>query len=153
MSVVFITRDEATEVLEPSDGSLDLPSSPVAAELPPVLSGRLFAVLAVRTHEFNPAFGQPCSQRIAVGGLVVDQSTRLGGLNAPLKKRFDERHFMGTGAGDLCTEGKAMTIGEDHDLAALAALRLTYKQAPFSPRTTCHRFFPIDAATAIERAQ
>src|SRR5437773_1347299 len=131
MSVVFVTRDEAAEVLEPSDGALDLPAPAIAAELPAVLSGRLDAVLSVRTHEFNAAFGQPCAQRVAVGGQVIDQSARLIAENSLRKQRFDQRHFVRTGAGDLSAQRQTMALDENHDLGALATLGLTYAQAPF----------------------
>src|SRR4051812_31307124 len=131
MSVVFVTSNEPAEVLEPSNGSLDLPASSVAAELSPVLRRRLFAVLAVRTHEFNAAFFQSCSQRVAVGGQVVDQPARLSRKNPLFKQRFDQRYFVGAGASDLSAQRKTAAIREDHDLAALAALRLTYAQPPF----------------------
>ncbi len=131
MSVVFVTSNEPAEVLEPSNGSLDLPASSVAAELPSVLRRRLFAVLAVRTHEFNAALGQSCSQRIAICRQVVDQPARLRRKNSLFKQRFDQRHFVWTSASNLSAQRKATAVHEDHDLATLAALRLTYAHPPF----------------------
>src|SRR5918996_2719676 len=131
MSVVFITCNEAAEVLEPANRALDLPASSVAAELPAVLRGRLLAVHAMRAHEFNAALAQPCTQRIAVGCQIVNQPPRLVGQNPLFEQRFDQCHFVRAGAGDLCAEGQTTAIGEDHDLATLAALRLPYTRAPF----------------------
>ncbi len=79
MSVVFVTSDETAEVLEPSDGALDLPASAVATELSSVLGGRLLTVLTMRAHEFDAALGQPSPERVAVGREVVEQSSRLLG--------------------------------------------------------------------------
>lgn len=131
MSVVFVASDEPTEVLEPADGALDLPSSAIAAELSAVLRRRLFAVLPMRGDQFDAAFCQPGPQGVAVGGRIVDQSTRLSGQNALLKQRFDQRYFVRTGASDFRAKGKTATVNEDHRLGALAALRLADAQAPF----------------------
>src|SRR5215211_711739 len=131
MSVVFVASNEPAEVLKPADGALDLPASSVAAKLSAVLRGRLFAVLPMRGDQFYAAFRQPCAERIAVGGRIVDQSTRLGGKNALIQERFDQRYLVRTGAGDLGAQRKTAAIDEHHRLGALATLGLTYAQAPF----------------------
>lgn len=131
MCVVFVTSDEPTEVLEPANGALDLPAAAVAAELSAVLRGRLLAVLPVRGHQFHSAFRQPCAKRVAVGRRIVDQAARLGAQNAPIQERFDQRHFMGTGAGDFGTERKTAAVDENHGLGAFAALGLADTGAPF----------------------
>lgn len=160
MSVVFVSSDKPSEVLEPANGALDLPAAAVAAEFSAVLRGRLFAVLPMRRDQLHPAFRQPCAERVAVGGRIVDQSTRLGGKNALIQERFDQRHFMGTSAGDFCAQRKTAAIDEDHDLAALAALRLTYAQPPFfaeenvpSAIASCQSIRPQRLSLRKSRAQ
>ena len=131
VGMIFIARDEPAEVLEPADRAFDSPAAAIAPELAPVLSGRPLAILAVRTDEFDAATRQPRSQLIVVGGQVVKESARLFGEKATLQKRFDQRRFMGTGAGDFGGQGKAATIGEDHGLGSLAAFGLADAQPPF----------------------
>lgn len=131
MSVVFVASNEPTEVLKPADRSLDLPAAAVAAELSAILRGWLFAVLPMRSNELDAALGQPRSERIAVGGRIVEQSMRLSAENALLKQRLDQRYFMRTGAGDFGAQRESSAIDEDHRLGALAALGLADAGTPF----------------------
>jgi len=77
MSVVLVTNGEPAEVLELADRALDLPAASVASELAAALCGRLAAIFAVRTHQFDAAARQACSQRTAVASQVVDQLARF----------------------------------------------------------------------------
>jgi len=117
--------------LEPTDRSLHFPATAISSQRSPVLCETFDAVAAVGTNQLNAAFGQPCPQRIAVGGQIVDQTTRLPSKHTPLQKRLDQIYFIRSGAGRVDSQRKTMAVGENHDLRSLAALGLAHLFTPF----------------------
>src|SRR5690606_33818177 len=70
MSVVFVSRDQAAEVVQPADGPLDLPTTAEPAKAAAILCRRLGAVVAMRTNQFDTTSLEAAAKRIAVGGNV-----------------------------------------------------------------------------------
>ena len=129
--VEFVPDDEATEVVEPTDGAFDLPASSVAAELAEVLLGRADPASAVRSDEVDVAFGEPITQRVAVGRLVVDEHGRDERRGGRVEQRLDKIHLGCAGRVGVDRERQAAGVGEDHDLGPLAPLGLADHLAPF----------------------
>src|SRR5689334_8844090 len=124
MGMVLITCDEPTEVLQPTDGALDFPAAADATHLATVLGGRLTAILAMSANQLNAPTRQPRSQRITIGGLVVEQSPRLASDHPRRQQRFDECHFIGTSAGNRRSHWQSVSFAVDHDLGPFAAFGL-----------------------------
>lgn len=77
VEVSFVSDDETAEVTEPCVGAFDLPALAVTSEASTVLSWFADAVSFVWNDQFDPAFLQSSTKRIAVVGLVRDQPVRL----------------------------------------------------------------------------
>jgi hypothetical protein len=131
ISMVLVASDQPSKVLKPTDRSLDFPATTVSAERAPILCGGLRAVLSVRANQFDTATRQPFAQRIAIGGQVVDQSSRFSWQNASFEQRLNKSHFVWARTRRVDGERKTMAIGEDHDLGALAAFGLADLFTPF----------------------
>ena len=101
VSVVFVTRDEPPEVLQPADRPFNAPAAAVATEFATVLRRRLLAVLAMRTNQINTATAKPLTQRIAVGSSIVNQPASLSSQDSLIEQLLDERYFVRAGAGSV----------------------------------------------------
>ena len=134
MDLVFHPDDEPLEVLQPPVGSLDAVSPLVTPEFPAVLCGRPHAAAAMRADQIDTTFLQSFTERVTVSGPVVDQMLRSSFHFLMVHQVFDQSDFGGAGTVDLCGERKSVAVGEDHDLAALAAFRVAAR-APFFART------------------
>lgn len=129
--VMLESRDQTPKVLQPTDRPLDFPAAAVAPRFAAVLCGRLDAVAAMRRDQVDAAPTESGSQRITVGGQIVDQSLGQSPQYALLQKRFDQSDFMRAGAGGVDGQGKSRGIGIDHDLGAFAAFGLANLFTPF----------------------
>ena len=76
MKVVFPSGGYAPEALQPSEETLDLPSSSVTPQGSSALCFDLFSVDFMRGDHFHTQSGQLGVQWIAVIGFVTDNSVR-----------------------------------------------------------------------------
>lgn len=129
--IELVPRYKPPEVLQPADGSFDLPAPFVSSECSSVLSWRLASIAFVGSDEFGTPFLQSGSQRVAVSGLVVNQLARSASNDAIGEQRLDEVDFVGTGTFNHVAARCALAVREQHDLGALAAFGLAYAKAPF----------------------
>ena len=129
--IELVPCNKSPEVLNPADGSFDLPSAFVSSKRSTVLSWRLFAVGFVRSDEFGSSFPQTQSQRIAVSSLVVNQLARPASNNAIGEQRLDEIDFVRAGAFDHVATGRTIAVNQQHDFGTFAAFSLAYTKAPF----------------------
>lgn len=129
--VEFVANDESFEAVQPADGAFDNPSTAVASKLTSVLGRWSNTIAAVRTDEIDAPIGQPLAERIAVGGLVVDELIGDVSCCRRIQKWFDKIYFGMIGSFDVDCQRQALPVREDHDLGSLAALGLTYAIAPF----------------------
>ena len=127
--IELIPSYKSPKVVKPADGPLDFPSTLVSSECSTVLSGRFFAIGFVRSDELNASFLQTKPQRIAIGGLVVNQLTRST-VNRSISE-LDEVNFMGTGTFNHVAARRTIAVNQQHDLGPLAAFGLTYAKPPF----------------------
>jgi hypothetical protein len=160
MCVPLVASDDSPEVLEPSDSALHLPPAAIASELSPVLRGRLAPVLAVRTNQVDATTTKPVPQRVAVRRGIIDEPARLFSRDTPFQELFDQRDFMGTGAGDHRPQRQTTPVGEDHGLGPLASFGLAYALAPFfaeenvpSAIDSCQLILPCRSSFASSRDQ
>ena len=129
--IEFVPSDKSSEVLEPADGSLDLPASLIPAQRSTILGRRFLAIAFVGSDQLGTTFFQPRSQRVAVSSLVVDQLARSTPDHAFSKQRLDESYFVWAGTFDQVATRRATTVREQQDLGPFAAFGLTYAKAPF----------------------
>jgi hypothetical protein len=72
--VSLVSGDEATEVLEPGDGTFDPPTFLETVEFSPVLERRSTSVAAMATDQIDATLLQSVSTDITIEGLVVKQA-------------------------------------------------------------------------------
>jgi hypothetical protein len=86
--VAFPSRGEAAEVLQPGEQPFNLPAAQITAQWSAVLSPFSFSPIG-RDH-FDAMVAKPFIERIAVVGLVSDQSLRQGGNMSLCECVFDQ---------------------------------------------------------------
>lgn len=129
--VEFVSRDKPSEVLQPADGSFNLPSPLISSECSSILSRWFSSVCFVWSNQFDTAFLKTKSQGITVSRLVVDQLSGPSSNDAFGEQRLDEIDFVRTGAFDHVAARRAIAVGQQHNLGALASFGLAYTKAPF----------------------
>src|SRR5688572_32494294 len=97
--MTFVSHQNPTEILNPSDGAFDFVAPLVAAEPAAVLGRRLGAIRAMRTNELNAAAEESRPQRITVSRQIVQQMFWQSPQLAGLQERFNQRDFVRAGAG------------------------------------------------------
>lgn len=131
MGLIFVTSDQAAEVLQPTDRSFDFPTPAISPKLATVLGRQLGAIAAVRADEINTSSLQSAPQRVAVSGEVVNQARWIAAKDFVRNQRFDQSYFVRAGACRVGSSGESLCVGENHDLRALAAFGLPDLVAPF----------------------
>jgi len=130
--LMFPTADQTTEIVEPSEETLDFPAAAVTAQFATVLSVLPAAIVLVRRNEPDAVcLQQALVQRIAVVGAVADHAFGFGLREALRDSGFDEFRFMRRSAGDAAGDRKTMAVCDRHDFAALAAASWADSSAPF----------------------
>ncbi len=131
VGVMLVPSYQPSEVLDPTDRSLHFPATAISTQFATILRRRLLPVAAMRANQVDAATLQPHSQRITVGGRVVDQTARLSSQNSRFQELLDERYFVRAGAGRVDAQRETFRVGENHDLGSFAALRLANLFTPF----------------------
>jgi len=130
--VVFPANDDAAIVMQPSEQTLDFPTTPIAPKRTAVLRWFSAARGIVWCDQFYPEalvdFG---IKRIAVVRPVADHSLGRFGEEALLERGADELRFMRRSAGHVHGERKTMAVADRHDFAALTASSRANGGAPF----------------------
>src|ERR1700684_4528294 len=131
VGVELVASDQAAEIEEPREETLDPPASAVAAKLATVL-GRRLPIGFMRCDELEPALlHQAFVEPVAVVGLVADEAFRLLVDEHLIKSLLDQGHFMGASAFDPEGERKASAVCDCHDLGPLAFLGFPDAGPPF----------------------
>ena len=131
VGVVFVTRDQTPEGLQPGNRAFDFVAPLVPSQFAAVLCGASLPVAAMRTDQIDAARRQTLAERIAVSGFVVNQSRRLPLRRAAVDQTLDQIHFGGAGRFGVDAERHSVAVDEQHDLGSLAALGLANLGAPF----------------------
>jgi len=109
------------EVLEPADGAFNSPPPRVAAEDTCIL-GYVFrlAVAAMRRDHLHALFGHRFIQRVAVIGLVTNDSLRRLLSEHEVEKTLNQCALMRSGRHGIDCHGQAACIDQNHDFYALS---------------------------------
>jgi hypothetical protein len=129
--VELVSCHQPSKGLEPTDGAFNDPPLAVPTQWAAILSGRPSAASAMGTDQFDAVSGQTLSQRIAICGAVIDESSGDEGGDGLIEQRLDESNFRGARAVDVDRQRQAGTVDQKHELSALAPLRGTNQIAPF----------------------
>jgi hypothetical protein len=121
IDVVLPANYESSKMMEPSEKSLNSPTSAVATKRAAVL-GRFSARSAMRSDHLDAvSLGQIPIRMVTVIGSVTDYPRRKGIEEAVSEEAFDELAFVWGSAFDTDGERKTVTIGENEDFRPLAA--------------------------------
>jgi len=138
VDLMFVTHDEPAEVGDPGDAPFHFPAMFVAAQLAPVLRGWLATVGFVWTNQIDAASGQSFSQRIGVGGLVVNQPRGIfprpaagSGDRHTLQGGLDQRRFVRGRRGKLNSQRNTLAACHHHPLRTLSTFGFANAVAPF----------------------
>ena len=126
----LIADIQPPEVVEPAEEPLDLPASMVTPERSPVLSRRPPSIGFMRRDECNAVLAQARIQRIAVIGLVPDQTSGKWTNEGGSERVFDEGDFMRRSSGHKDGDRKTRAVCHGHALATLAPLGCSHPAAP-----------------------
>lgn len=129
--MILVSSYNSSEVLKPTDRSLNFPAATVSAKRAPVLRARLGTVFSMGANQLDTTAPKPFTQRIAVSRRIVDQSPRLSSQNSIFEQRLNKSYFVRTSARRVDAERDSMTVGKDHNLGALAPFRLANLFTPF----------------------
>ena len=129
---------QSAELPEPSVGTFDDPSAPVASESSAVFVLSFLAVLAVRDDKVDASFAQPLAERVGVVGTVGDHALRLLPRTASRARDFDlgerglcKRNFSWRGTFQPNSQWKTTAVDQYHPLRCFAAFGLSDGRAPF----------------------
>ena len=160
VSLIFVPSNETSEVLEPAEAPLHLPSTSVTSEFSTVLLGRLDSVAAMRTNQVDATTSKSGTKRVAVGCSVINQSMRFSTNDTLFEQRLDERYFVWTGAGRVCSKRESIAVSEDQYFGPFAPLGLANAFTPFfagandaSAKDSSWCTFPCRSSARTRRAQ
>ena len=111
--------------MEPGKESLDLPPPLVASQWATVLRS-MSSGPSVWRNQLHASLGQCCIQSVRLVGVVADETRWKQPDESRGESGAHERHFMRRRALNVNGDGKALAIGDGHDLRALAALRFAH---------------------------
>lgn len=129
--MIFVTNNQTPEVLQPCEQAFDFPSPFVAAKASAVLGGRLEAITSVGSDQFHPTLLlESAVQRIAVVGLVADDSRGQFIQEAGIQRCFDQAYFVRASAACVNGDRKTFSVCKAHDFGAFAAFCFPHASAP-----------------------
>lgn len=129
--IEFVSGDEATKVLEPTDGSFNLPSFSISSKSAAVLFGGADPAAAMRADQLDVACRETVTQFVAVSGFVIDELVRNVVGDSRVEQSLDEGHLCAVGCFDIDGKRETIAVGEGHNLGALAAFGLPNEITPF----------------------
>ena len=138
-SFVIKTRRYAAEVLQPSEKTLDFPSTFVAAHSSAVLRLWFLPVLFMRRNHFNALLFQLCVQRIRVISLITNQSDWVVINETCLKSFCNKADFVRRSTRCVDGEWKRSIVCHHHEFRALAPLSLTTRSPLFWRPRKCRQ--------------
>ena len=129
--MIFIADDQPPKVAQPGEEPLHLPPPLVAAQRAPILSGRFFAIAAVRGNHLDPQLAEASVEGVGVIRAVANEASRQRG-HQPI---FQRGHYEGdlVGRSALGTDGERQTSAVCHcqELRTLAPLGFAHGAPPF----------------------
>lgn len=127
-----IPSDQGSFVfVHPCEQPFDLPSAPIALERTSRLGRWTYAVLAMRSDQFDSSGSQLPIERITVVGTIPHKSSRLSHGESLSERRLDKGDFMWRSRIRVHGEWKTSSVCNNHELRTLAPLGLSHFRAPF----------------------
>ena len=129
--IILITNDQSTKVMKPSEQAFHLPTALIAAKRSAIL-GRVFPPCAMWRDQFDvPTQVEPKRERVAIVGLVANESFRFFGREDLIECFLDQGYFVGRSACDTSGERKTIAVCNGHDFTPLPAFGLPNAKPPF----------------------
>lgn len=135
--MAFVTDHQASEALQPVNRAFDLAAITVRLQCVFVLRGRLCAILAVRTDQFDKPILQPSTQRVAVSRLVVQQVSHGPESHVnhrTIEQRIHQVDFAFIGSGDVTRQRTVMGIGQQQQCGPFTSAADADTVPPFHGR-------------------
>lgn len=125
ISATFPSGKYPLEGIKPGKQPFDLPSAPVSAQRPAVLSDGSFSIGLVWCDQFN-AFGRKSLiERITIVGAIPNNSFGSSHGDNLIDGSLDKGDFMWASRRRVHTEWKTRSVCNDHELRTLAPLGLS----------------------------
>jgi hypothetical protein len=131
VGVELVASDQAAEVEEPREETLDLPASSVAAKLATILSRHLSSGPVWRDELQAALLHQTFVELVTVIGPVTDEALRLFVDEHLVERLLDQGHFVRASAFNPKGERKTSAVCDCHDLGPLAFLGFPDAGPPF----------------------
>jgi hypothetical protein len=133
--MTLISNNHFAKIMQPSEESLNLPFSLVAAELAPVLGLGLAPIATVRSNHVDAHPLQLGVKWVRIISFVSHEPLWSASNMGCLESVVHKGDFMWRSAFNVYGEWKRSTICNDHDLRTFAPLGLSDFEAPFFAAT------------------
>ena len=134
IAVEFPARDQAAEIVKPTDTALDSIAALIAPECPPVLPRWPSAIAPVRTNQFNPAALESVAKPVGVGRPIVQQASRFARQLSFVDQRLDRVDFIMMGGRRIGRQGCPFAINHQEDARAVSLVAAADLVTPFFAR-------------------
>ncbi len=122
---------DSTEVLQPCEEPLNLPSSLIAPQRSAILRRCFLTIRLVRRDQLDALLFEFCIKRVRVVSLIADQSLRsFSGKNLS-ESCLDKGDFMRRSRRRVDGERKTRAVCHRHELRTFAPLGLSHAESPF----------------------
>ena len=137
--MIFPTHDQSTKIAPPREGAFDRPSPLVATQWTAILGGWFFSILAMRTNQFDASSRQSGTQRIRIGGFIVDQPLRIFPRPTPPRSRHAHPFQRWLNQGDfrrgrrfqVVSQRNTLAVDHHHPLRTLSTFGFADTGPPF----------------------
>lgn len=123
------------EGIKPGKEPFDLPSAPVSAQCPAILSDRSFSIALVWCDQFNAFGSKSLIERITIVGAIPNNSFGSSHGDNLIEGSLDKGDFMWASRRRVHAEWKTSSVCNNHELRTLAPLGLSDLWAPFFANT------------------
>ena len=130
--MVFISNNQAPEILQPGKQTLNFPSTPITSQLSTILGRGLFSPATVWRNHFNATrFKKLLIKAVAIIGFIANKLVRCISGKTTVDRCLDKLYFMGRSAFHVSGDRKTRSVCNCQDLGAFAALCLANSKTPF----------------------
>jgi hypothetical protein len=133
--MALIAHDQAPEVAQPGEETLDLPTSAIASERTAILRLRALAVAAMRCDHLHPKSSKRRVKSVGIIGSVANESVRQVVYEPRVERGGDKGNLMRRSRGGTSGERKTKMVCHCHELRPFAPLGLAHASAPFFATT------------------
>ena len=134
-SVIFITNNKTTEIMQPSKQTFDTPSFNITTQRSAVLGFWFDSILFMRRDYFNTILLKFAIERIRVIRSITDESLGSSLKEATLESLSNKGDFMWRSRCNVYGERKTRAVCHCHELRPLAPLGFSDTGAPFFATT------------------